>query len=133
MPPARSVLASHAYPPYPFPPHPSRPLSLPPGDSNVPAGKVSFKARVGRAARLPVSDAYPPELGVVARYRGEGRVAQDGYTNAKWVEGELLQFSAGAPLTRGAELGFVFSMDGMRRFLVLFTRVNLDDLMEPQQ
>lgn len=56
------------------------------GDQNVPAGKVTFRAKVGKAARLPPSAAYPPEFGVRQRYKGQGRVARDGYSNAKWVE-----------------------------------------------
>jgi hypothetical protein len=99
------------------------------GDPNVPAGKVSFRARVGRAARLPPSAAYPPEFGVGQRYKGQGRVAREGYAHAKWVDGELLTFSAGNPLTRGAELGFVYNMDSARRFLLLFTKVRLEELL----
>ena len=46
------------------------------GDSNVPAGEVSFKAKIGRGGRLGTPDMYPPEMGVIARYRGSGCVAQ---------------------------------------------------------
>ena len=48
------------------------------GDSNVPAGEVSFKARIGRAGRLGAADMYHPEMGVIARYKGAGCVAQPG-------------------------------------------------------
>ena len=43
------------------------------------------------------------------------------------VEGELLEFSGRAPVTRGAGLGFVWAAPGDRRHLVLLTRVPLDD------
>lgn len=66
-------------PPHPHPTHPfSHPLQ------NVPAGEISFRARVGRQHRLPLNGSdgrsrggvIPPELGVVARYKvGHGRDA----------------------------------------------------------
>lgn len=49
------------------------------GDSNVPAGEVSFKAKIGRGSRLGTPDMYPPDMGVIARYRGSGCVAQSGF------------------------------------------------------
>lgn len=69
---------------------------------------------------------YPDDLGVVARYKGEGRVAQKGYSAPRWVEGELLVFaSGGSPLTGAAELGFVWAVPGERRFLILLNKVDL--------
>lgn len=53
------------------------------GDTNVPAGNVSFRARIGRKHRSSGWDAmYPPELDVQARYPGEGRVAHQGFKDA---------------------------------------------------
>ena len=49
------------------------------GDSNVPAGEVSFKAKIGSSSRLGTPDVYPSEMGVLARYRGSGCVAQGGF------------------------------------------------------
>jgi Cyclin D1 binding domain len=99
------------------------------GDPNVPAGKVSFRARIGVQHRLSPSGVYPPEYGVQQRYKGQGRVAREGYSAAKWVDGELLTFSAANPMTRGAELGFVFNIDASRKYLLLFTKVKLDKIL----
>lgn len=97
------------------------------GDANVPAGSISFRAKVGKRHKLEARDVYPDELGIVARYRGEGRVAQRGYTEPRWVEGELLLFSAkGDHVTAGASLGFVWSVPGEKRLLILLNRVALD-------
>ena len=49
------------------------------GDSNVPAGEVSFKAKIGQGSRLGTPDMYPPDMGVIARYKGSGCVAQNGF------------------------------------------------------
>lgn len=96
------------------------------GDANVPAGSISFRAKVGRKHRLAVRDVYPDELGITARYQGEGRVAQKGFTQPRWVEGELLVFTTkGNPVTAGAELGFVWSVPGEKRFLILLNRIDL--------
>lgn len=96
------------------------------GDANVPAGVVSFRAKVGRRHRLDSRQVYPDELGVTARYRGEGRVAQRGFAQPRWVEGELLVFgSKGNALTAGAQLGFVWEVPGEKRFLILLNRVDL--------
>jgi hypothetical protein len=99
------------------------------GDPNVPAGKVSFRARIGVQHRLSPTGVYPPEYGVQQRYKGQGRVAREGYSAAKWVDGELLTFSAANPMTRGAELGFVFNIDASRKYLLLFTKVKLDKIL----
>jgi hypothetical protein len=99
------------------------------GDPNVPAGKVSFRARIGVQHRLSPSGVYPPEYGVQQRYKGQGRVAREGYAAAKWVDGELLTFSAANPMTRGAELGFVFNIDASRKYLLLFTKVKLNEIL----
>ena len=97
------------------------------GDANVPAGYVSFRAKVSRKHKLEAREVYPDELGISARYRGEGRVAQKGFKEPRWVEGELLVFSAkGSPVTAGATLGFVWSVPGEKRFLILLNRIALE-------
>lgn len=96
------------------------------GDANVPAGRASFRARVGKDYKLDPHVGYPPELGVVARYKGEGRVAKPGFVDSSWVEGELLVLDGqGGQLTGGAQLGFVWAVPGERRFLILFSKLAL--------
>ena len=94
------------------------------GDINVPAGEMSFKARVGREHRLSPDGVYPIEYGVQARYPGQGRVAREGYSSPKWVDGELLTLTKSNALTRGAEVGFVFHVDASKKFLLLFERID---------
>lgn len=96
------------------------------GDPNVPTGAVSFKARIGRQYRLSPKGVYPDELGVIGRYKGQGRVAQYGYIDARWVDGELLIFSArGSDYTGEARLGFVWHVPGDRKFLILLNKISL--------
>jgi hypothetical protein len=96
------------------------------GDRNVPAGRASFRARVGRAHRLDPHGAYPEELGVLARYKGQGRAAKPGFSDPRWVDGELLLLDGkGGALTGSAELGFVWTVPGERRYLILLSRLKL--------
>ncbi len=56
------------------------------------------------------------------------RAVLQGFVHPKWVEGELLLLTPSNPMTHGAELGFVYNMDGVKRFLILFSRIDLDEL-----
>lgn len=58
---------------------------------------------------------YPPEMGVTARYRGQGQVAQTGFSNPKWVDGELLVFDDDNPFVQGAQLGFTYDVGQHQR------------------
>lgn len=98
------------------------------GDDNVPAGELTFKAPVGRLNRLDHRDAYPPEFAVTQRYKGEGQVAGPGFSNKRWVPGELLVFSGNGMLTGTATMGFLWCIPGQRQFLVPLFRCDLDGL-----
>lgn len=55
---------------------------LPPeraGDSNVPAGEVSFRVATG-ASRQPPPEPQLEAIGVTYSFRGEGRVASSGFS-----------------------------------------------------
>lgn len=71
------------------------------GDPNVPSGEVTFKARKAEPGStkmvLPTSDI------VTGCYPGKGRVAQEGFKQAKWVDGVLLSIDRAQATRRLAE------------------------------
>ena len=99
------------------------------GDENVPCGAASFRAKINKSNLIVEGSSYPEELGVLARYKGEGRVAKSGFADSHWVDGELLVLDGkGGALTGGAELGFVWAVPGERRLLILFSSLKLPDV-----
>ncbi|CAL0331463.1 unnamed protein product [Lupinus luteus] len=93
------------------------------GDPYVPAGQVAFRAKVGKRYQLPHKGIIPEEFGVVARYKGQGRLAEPGFKNPRWVDGELVILD-GKHLKAGPVVGFVYWAPEYQ-FLVFFNRLRL--------
>lgn len=95
------------------------------GDPYVPAGQIAFRAKVGKRYQLPHKGIIPEEFGVVARYRGQGRLAEPGFQNPRWVDGELVILD-GKYIKGGPVVGFVYWAPEYH-FLVFFNRLRLQN------
>ncbi|GFP86817.1 protein executer 1 chloroplastic [Phtheirospermum japonicum] len=95
------------------------------GDAYVPAGQVAFRAKIGKRYQLPHKGIIPEEFGVIARYRGQGRLAEPGFQNPRWVDGELVILD-GKYIKGGPVVGFVYWAPEYH-FLVFFNRLRLMD------
>ncbi|KAH9697178.1 protein EXECUTER 1 [Citrus sinensis] len=93
------------------------------GDPYVPAGQVAFRAKVGKRYQLPHKGIIPEEFGVIARYKGQGRLAEPGFQNPRWVDGELVILD-GKYIKGGPVVGFVYWAPEYH-FLVFFNRLRL--------
>lgn len=88
------------------------------GDLIVPAGQVTFRAKIGKENQLPHQDIFPEHLGVVAWYKGQERRAHTGF----WTDAELLLINRKG--IGGPHLAFMLSAPD-RPILVLFNRLRL--------
>ncbi|CAM8944996.1 unnamed protein product [Rhodiola kirilowii] len=95
------------------------------GDPHVPAGQVAFRAKVGKRYQLPHKGIIPQEFGVVARYKGQGRLAEAGFRNPRWVDGELVVLD-GKFMKGGPAVGFVYWAPEYH-FILFFSRLRLQD------
>uniref|UniRef100_A0A5B7A2W9 Uncharacterized protein n=1 Tax=Davidia involucrata TaxID=16924 RepID=A0A5B7A2W9_DAVIN len=95
------------------------------GDPYVPAGQVAFRAKVGKRYKLPHKGIIPEEFGVIARYRGQGRLAEPGFQNPRWVDGELVILD-GKYIKGGPVVGFLYWAPEYH-FLVFFNRLRLQE------
>ncbi|GAU30542.1 hypothetical protein TSUD_65520 [Trifolium subterraneum] len=84
---------------------------------------VAFRAKVGKRYQLPHKGIIPEEFGVIARYKGEGRLAEPGFQNPRWVDGELVILD-GKHIKAGPVVGFVYWAPEYQ-FLVFFNRLRL--------
>ncbi|GAU30543.1 hypothetical protein TSUD_65530 [Trifolium subterraneum] len=87
------------------------------------ANDVAFRAKVGKRYQLPHKGIIPEEFGVIARYKGEGRLAEPGFQNPRWVDGELVILD-GKHIKAGPVVGFVYWAPEYQ-FLVFFNRLRL--------
>lgn len=67
------------------------------GDHNIPRGAISFNADLSPTEDLPPIDlsddsASNWKMDQLTRYSGKGQTAKEGYTNNKFVDGQIIMF-----------------------------------------
>lgn len=72
------------------------------------------------------------DLGIRASYKGRGRIGEDGSSDLKWVDGELLVFDGNSTISGGAELGLVWHVPNKRKAYVMLHRIKLPGYEESQ-
>ncbi|ONM05668.1 Protein EXECUTER 1 chloroplastic [Zea mays] len=95
------------------------------GDNLMPAGQVVFRAKVGERYQLPHKGIIPRELGVIARYKGQRKIADPGFQNPRWVDGELLIID-GKFIRDGPVIAFFYWTSNFHRF-EFFRRLRLPE------
>lgn len=95
------------------------------GSISVPAGQVAFRAKIGKQHQLPHKGIIPEEFGVIARYKGQGRIADPGFRNPRWVDGDLVILD-GKLIREGPVIAFVYWAPEYH-FLVFFNRLKLPE------
>ncbi|MQL81971.1 hypothetical protein Taro_014436 [Colocasia esculenta] len=95
------------------------------GDLSVPAGQVAFRAKISKQYQLPHKGIIPEEFGVIGRYKGQGRLADPGFQNPRWVDGELVILDS-KYIRGGPVIGFVYWAPEYH-FLVFFNRLRLQN------
>ncbi|KAJ0077256.1 hypothetical protein Patl1_35392 [Pistacia atlantica] len=86
---------------------------------------VAFRAKFGKRPQLPHKGNIPEEFGVIARYKGQGRLAEPGFRNPRWVVGELVILDGKHLYIKGGPVvGFVYWAPEYH-FLVFFNRLRL--------
>lgn len=93
------------------------------GDPYVPAGQVAFRAKIGKTYQLPHKEIIPEEFGVIGRYKGQGRLAEPGFRNPRWVDGEFFILD-GKHIKGGPLVGFLYWAPEYH-FLAVFNQLRL--------
>eukprot|EP00527_Entomoneis_sp_CCMP2396_P002291 CAMPEP_0198149968 /NCGR_PEP_ID=MMETSP1443-20131203/48812_1 /TAXON_ID=186043 /ORGANISM="Entomoneis sp., Strain CCMP2396" /LENGTH=408 /DNA_ID=CAMNT_0043815143 /DNA_START=17 /DNA_END=1243 /DNA_ORIENTATION=+ len=65
------------------------------GDTNVPRGKISFSAELSppnSSSLEPLKVSFENEATQLLRYPGKGQVAQPGFVNSKYIQGQMVMF-----------------------------------------